>query len=201
MGMNFSKPPFLKTFFILHQKWENIPKSQKNRGLPGPPTEYELARDTHIKFASKRNQTKHKVGANGKVEFVDPDDFTKHFPIKVKNRKGGFLKSVYCHEPERLLEGSKANISNGIVFLFSGTNLNATRWIHSGIFQSLYNQSYHVIAVDLPGDGFAYDIDAVNMQRNNWETFAREWMSAMKPVFGDHRLTMLGFGSAGKVYV
>ena len=35
--MNFSKPPFLKTIFILHQKWGNIPKSQKNRGLPGPP--------------------------------------------------------------------------------------------------------------------------------------------------------------------
>lgn len=163
-------------------------------------TQYELARDTHIKFASKRNQTKHKVGSDGLVhETNDPDDFTKHVSIKIKNRKGGYMKSVYCHEPDRLLENSGKNISNGIIFLFSGTDLNATRWIHSGIFEALYNGSYHVIAVDLPGEGYAYDTDAAVMQKNHWETFAREWMVAMKPVFGEHNLTMVGFGTAGKV--
>ena len=40
-----------------------------------------------------------------------------------------------------------------------------------------------MIAVDLPGEGFAYDTDADEMGKNNWETFAREWMVSMKPVF------------------
>ena len=51
----------------------------------------------------------------------------------------------------------------------------------------------------LSGDGFASDSDAEFMRKNQWETFAREWMVAMKPVYGAHKLTFIGFGKGGRM--